>query len=69
MIQAALAGTFDDIPFVPEPFFGLDIPTECPGIPSTILNPVCVWPNVALYEKIARDLVNRFQENFLQFEG
>jgi len=69
MVHAALAGTFDSISFVREPFFGLDIPTECPGIPSAILNPADVWPDVGIYEKMARNLVDRFQENFLQFEG
>jgi phosphoenolpyruvate carboxykinase (ATP) len=69
LIHAALAGTFDTIPFFREPFFGLDIPTECPGIPSALLNPVDVWPDAKLYEKSARDLTGRFRENFRQFEG
>jgi phosphoenolpyruvate carboxykinase (ATP) len=68
MIHAALAGTLDAIPFIREPFFGLDIPTECPGIPSSILNPVNVWPDATLYERTARDLAGRFRENFGQFE-
>jgi phosphoenolpyruvate carboxykinase (ATP) len=69
MIHAALAGVFDAIPFVRESFFGLEIPTECPEIPSSILNPVDVWPDATLYESMARDLVQRFHENFRQFEG
>jgi phosphoenolpyruvate carboxykinase (ATP) len=69
LIHAALAGTFDTIPFFREPFFGLDIPTECPGIPSALLNPVDVWPDAKLYEKTARDLTGRFRENFRQFDG
>jgi len=69
LIHAALAGTFDAMPFFREPFFGLEIPTECPGIPSAILNPVAVWPDAKLYEKTARYLMGRFQENFRQFEG
>lgn len=69
MIHAALVGTFDAIPFVREPFFDLDIPTECPGVPPSILNPAEVWPEVTLYEKTARNLLGRFRENFRQFEG
>lgn len=69
MIHAALSGKFDDISFVREPLFGLDIPTECPGIPSSILNPASVWPDVTAYENTARDLLARFRENFRQFEG
>jgi phosphoenolpyruvate carboxykinase (ATP) len=68
MIHAALTGVFDTIPFVREPFFGLSIPTACPGIPSSILNPVAVWPNVTMYENKAADLAKRFRENFRQFE-
>jgi phosphoenolpyruvate carboxykinase (ATP) len=69
MIHAALSGMFNTIPFVRESFFSLDIPTECPGVPSSILNPAAVWPEASLYEKTARDLLGRFQENFRQFEG
>ena len=69
MIHAALAGAFDAIPFVRESFFGLDIPTECPEIPSSLLNPADVWPDATFYDSMARDLVQRFRENFRQFEG
>lgn len=68
MIHAALSGAFDAIPFVREPYFGLEIPTECPEIPSSILNPVIVWPDLKAYQKIASVLAERFQKNYQQFD-
>jgi phosphoenolpyruvate carboxykinase (ATP) len=68
MIHAALSGAFDAIPFVRESYFGLEIPMECPEIPSSILNPVAVWPDVKAYQKIAYSLAKRFQENYRQFK-
>lgn len=39
MVNAALNGNLDTVPFVREPFFGLHIPSECPGIPKELLSP------------------------------
>lgn len=68
MIHAALDGTFDDIPFVREPFFLLDIPTGCPGVPPGILMPRNAWDDPARYDETAARLVTWFIENFKQFE-
>lgn len=68
MIDAALAGTFDAIPFVREPFFLLDIPTDCPGVPAGILNPRNAWSEPQRYDEAAALLVALFLQNFKQFE-
>ncbi|HCN05165.1 MAG TPA: phosphoenolpyruvate carboxykinase (ATP), partial [Bacteroidetes bacterium] len=39
MLRAALSGALDSVAFVKDAFFDLDIPTECPGVPSEVLNP------------------------------
>jgi phosphoenolpyruvate carboxykinase (ATP) len=67
MINAALEGDFEDIPFAREPFFNLHIPTVCPGVPAEILNPRSVWQNKELYEETALTLIDSFRENFKQF--
>lgn len=67
MLRAALSGALDAVPFVTEPFFGLAIPTECPDVPSDVLNPRATWADTAAYDKQATHLIGLFKENFTQF--
>jgi phosphoenolpyruvate carboxykinase (ATP) len=69
MINAALNGAFDDIPFETEPFFGLSIPRSCPDVPGELLNPRNLWSDKESYDNTARSLAERFRDNFSQFEG
>lgn len=69
LINTALDGLFDEIPFVTEPFFGLSIPVTCPGVPERILSPRQVWPYGELYDETARMLEGEFRKNFRQFEA
>lgn len=69
LIQAALTHQFDAIPMRKEPYFGLDIPTECPGVPSEILDPRQSWPDPEAYAPQAHTLIARFKDNFKQFEN
>lgn len=69
LIHAALDGNLDHVRFVREPFFGLRIPVECPGIPAGILNPRDAWADKQAYDGTARDLADRFRNNFAQFGG
>lgn len=69
MISAALNHQLDNIAMRKEPFFGLAIPVECPGVPSEILNPISTWADQGAYERQAMALVERFKANFKQFEG
>ena len=67
MVNAALDGKLDDVPTTIEPFFGLAIPTQCPGVPDAVLNPRNTWPNPADYDAQAKKLAGMFAENFKQF--
>ena len=69
IVNAALNGTLGTVPFVREPFFGLQIPAECPGIPAHMLNPQDAWAEREDYARAARDLAARFRDNFAQFEN
>lgn len=69
MLNAALGGELDNVEFVEEPFFGLMIPTEVPGVPSELLNPRNTWSDPAAYDAKARDLAEMFRRNFKSFEG
>jgi phosphoenolpyruvate carboxykinase (ATP) len=69
LINTALEGRFDEIPFVTEPFFGLSIPVTCPGVPERILSPRQTWPDAERYDETARLLAGEFRKNFRQFEA
>ncbi|MBI3891294.1 MAG: phosphoenolpyruvate carboxykinase (ATP), partial [Candidatus Wallbacteria bacterium] len=69
MLHAALDGKLDDVTFQKEPFFNLQIPTACPGVPAEVLDPRKTWKDTAGYDKKAKDLAGRFIANFKQFEA
>ena len=54
LLRAAMSGRLDDVPMYKEPFFGLTVPTTCPGVPETILYPQKTWADPQAYERIAR---------------
>ncbi len=69
IVHAALGGVLDTIPTVPEPFFGLHIPTSCPGVPDEVLNPRHTWSDQNAYDEQARKLAKMFAANFTMFEA
>ncbi len=69
MVDAAIGGRLAGTPFVKEPFFGLEIPTSVPGVPSDVLNPRGAWADKAAYDAQARKLAGLFSENFARFEA
>ncbi len=69
LVNAAIDGTLNAGEFEKEPFFGLMIPKSCPEVPSEILNPRNAWQDKAAYDAAARDLAQRFRENFKQYGG
>ncbi len=52
------------LPCASGPVFGFDVPTECPGVPSNILNPANTWSNREDYDHKYHALAARFIENF-----
>lgn len=69
LITAALAGQLDNVPSRRHPIFGVEVPTECPGVPSQVLWPRDTWKDQAAYDAKARELGLLFAKNFKQFEG
>lgn len=67
MVRAALDGRLADVPTVPDPIFGLQVPTHCPDVPDGVLQPRATWSDAAAYDRQARDLAERFIKNFAQF--
>ncbi|HET7814173.1 MAG TPA: phosphoenolpyruvate carboxykinase (ATP) [Candidatus Baltobacteraceae bacterium] len=69
MVNAAIEGKLSDATFVKEPFFGLQIPQEVPGVPSEVLDPRAAWVDAAAYDAQAKKLAGLFAENFKKFEA
>jgi phosphoenolpyruvate carboxykinase (ATP) len=69
MLNAALEGKLDNIQFEAEPYFNLQIPKSCDGVPSEVLNPGNTWNNKNDYDKMAKKLVEMFVNNFKEYEA
>ncbi len=64
MVNAAIAGELNDVEYVKDPVFNLNIPVSCPNVPSEILDPRNVWTDKAAYEAAAKELAGKFKANF-----
>jgi phosphoenolpyruvate carboxykinase (ATP) len=67
MLRAAIEGRLDEVPTERDPIFGLEIPLECPDVPSEILRPRDTWADKAAYDAAARRLADMFKENFEKY--
>jgi len=67
MVRAALSGALDDVPFKPDPVFGLEIPQQCPGVPDEVLVPRDTWADPSAYDTKARQLAAMFTANFAEY--
>ena len=68
MVHAALNGELDAIPLRKDPYFNLDVPTSCPGVSDSVLNPQMNWPDRAAYDAQAKKVAQLFKDNFKKYE-
>jgi phosphoenolpyruvate carboxykinase (ATP) len=64
LLNAALSGKLHGVEFRRDPVFGFDVPIECEGVPTEILDPANTWPNRDEYHQKYDALAARFIENF-----
>src|SRR5829696_5346057 len=69
MVSAVIGGKLDDAETTEDPFFGLNVPVEVPGIDSGLLDPRRTWESGEDYDEQAAKLADLFRENFLRFES
>jgi len=68
LLNAALNGDLYKVTYETDPVFGLNIPSECTGVPSEILNPKNTWKDKQAYDQKAAELAERFKKNFSEYE-
>ena len=69
MVTAALTGSLDIVKFSHNDIFNLDVPTECPNVPSEVLEPRNMWIDKDAYDLSAKKLAQMFIDNFKKFEN
>ena len=69
MIRAILNGSLAQTETTPDPIFGVNVPVSCPDVPQEVLQPRNTWQDKEAYDRQARDLARRFNENFKKYEA
>ena len=68
MIMAALNNDLENVEYIKHPIFGLMMPTSCPNVPPTTLNPKHTWSDKNAYDQKAFFLAKKFIDNFEDFK-
>jgi phosphoenolpyruvate carboxykinase (ATP) len=67
MIEAVFQRKFEGVTKATHPNFGMQIPTQCEGIPDDILLPWKSWQDENAYQNQSNRLAKMFAENFEQY--
>jgi phosphoenolpyruvate carboxykinase (ATP) len=67
LLRAAMTGGFADVPFTPDPVFGLNVPTSCPGVPGEVLLPRNAWTDKTAYDAAAAKLKGMFDAEVTKY--
>ncbi len=67
MITAALQGQLQNVPTTINPVFGMEVPVQCPGVPSEILTHRNTWTDKDAYDEKANFLYDLFIKNFEKY--
>ena len=68
LLNAALDGSLNDVEMMIDPRFGFEVPVECEGVPSEILDVRSTWKKPEEYDAAAENLVHLFKDNFERYE-
>jgi len=64
LLDAALAGEFDDVELATQPILGLKMPVACTAVPAQILDPRQTWDDPDAYDAQAVSLRDMFRANY-----
>ncbi|MBT3608433.1 MAG: phosphoenolpyruvate carboxykinase (ATP) [Candidatus Marinimicrobia bacterium] len=68
IINSILGGEIEKSEFETDSYFGFQIPISLGEIDSNLLNPVRAWDNLDEYHTTAKELVQKFQANYKQYD-
>jgi phosphoenolpyruvate carboxykinase (ATP) len=60
VVNAALTGQLETVPYRVDPLFHFSVPTECPGVPARVLDPRNTWKEFDAYDRRALKLASEF---------
>ncbi len=69
IIDAILNGDIVDAPTKKIPYFNFEVPTELKGVDTGILDPRDTYADPSQWEEKAKDLAQRFINNFVKYQG
>ncbi|MDQ1612393.1 MAG: phosphoenolpyruvate carboxykinase [Pyrinomonadaceae bacterium] len=67
MIRAILNGSLAEVETQPDPIFGVGVPVSCPEVPAEVLSPRNTWKDPEAYDRKAKELAERFNQNFTKY--
>ncbi len=67
IVTAIVNGDLRNVSYEQLPGFHLAIPTTVPGVDSKVLNPRNTWTDKEAHDRYAKELMNKFVENFKKF--
>ena len=69
IIDAVLNGNINNVPTKKIPYFDFEVPTQLDGVDTGILDPRDTYADKSEWENKAKDLAQRFINNFRKYEG
>ncbi len=66
LLDAVLSRTLGGVEFREDPVFGFEVPVTAPGVDGSLLDPRSTWADPKAYDRKARELAQRFVDNFTQ---
>ena len=68
ILNSILNGHIDDCQFINDDYFGFQVPKTLGGIDPNLLNPLKAWKDVEEYHRSARELIQKFQDNYKMYD-
>jgi len=68
ILNSILNGHIDDCQFINDNYFGFQVPKTLGGIDPNLLNPLKAWKDVEEYHRSARELIQKFQDNYKMYD-